>query len=63
LENNVISRGGRKTHTLEIGGHVQMAKRSCYNAFTPQKYYGFQKPILLNKIALSYLQPLSIAFS
>jgi hypothetical protein len=29
----------------------------------PQKYYCFQKPILLNKIALSYLQPLSIAFS
>jgi hypothetical protein len=26
LENNVISRRGRKIHTLEIGGHVQMAK-------------------------------------
>jgi hypothetical protein len=27
LENNVISRRGkRKVHTLEIGGHVQMAK-------------------------------------
>jgi hypothetical protein len=27
LENNVISRWGkRKIHTLEIGGHVQMAK-------------------------------------
>jgi hypothetical protein len=27
LENNVISRrGNRKIHTLEIGGHVQMAK-------------------------------------
>jgi hypothetical protein len=27
LENNVISRlGKRKIHTLEIGGHVQMAK-------------------------------------
>jgi hypothetical protein len=27
LENNVISRRGReKIHTLEIGGHVEMAK-------------------------------------
>jgi hypothetical protein len=26
LQNNVISRRGRKIHTLEIGGHVQMAK-------------------------------------
>jgi hypothetical protein len=26
LENNVISRRGKKVHTLEIGGHVQMAK-------------------------------------
>jgi uncharacterized protein YjhX (UPF0386 family) len=27
LENNVISKWGkRKIHTLEIGGHVQMAK-------------------------------------
>jgi hypothetical protein len=29
LENNVKSkRGKRKIHTLEIGGHVQMAKSS-----------------------------------
>jgi hypothetical protein len=26
LANNVISRRGREIHTLEIGGHVQMAK-------------------------------------
>jgi hypothetical protein len=26
LENNVMSRRKRKIHTLEIGGHVQMAK-------------------------------------
>jgi hypothetical protein len=36
---------------------------SCYNAFTLQKYYGFQKPILLYKISPSYLPLLSIAFS
>jgi hypothetical protein len=26
LENNVISRRGREKYTLEIGGHVQMAR-------------------------------------
>jgi hypothetical protein len=28
LENNVVSRRGEKIHTLEIGGHVQMAKNN-----------------------------------